>query len=148
MILDTVENFHLYTSLHPSFEKVREFLKAKDLSSLSLGKHVISGDDIFVSIVDAEGREAREAQLEVHIEYIDIQFPLALTEGFGYKSLSSLNTVSLPYDKNSDIAFYSDEPSAFIKVNPGEFVAFFPQDGHMPCIYKGKGKKAIFKIKL
>ena len=34
------------------------------------------------------------------------------------------------------------------RFSPGEFVIFFPEDAHAPCIGNGKMKKMVVKVKL
>ncbi|MDO5570415.1 MAG: YhcH/YjgK/YiaL family protein [Bacteroidales bacterium] len=147
MILDSIENLSRYTALQPLFEKVVQFLKLNDINTLSFGKHIIDGENIYLNIVEAAGRDVEDAAIEIHKEYIDIQLPLSKKETFGYNSLSNLKILSKEYDNKNDIAFYKDMCSSFLDVEPGQFIVFFPKDGHMPCIYKGNAKKAIFKVK-
>jgi YhcH/YjgK/YiaL family protein len=48
-----------------------------------------------------------------------------------------------------DMTKYGDtKPQTNVTLKPGQFVIFFPQDGHAPCIIgEKKIKKAIFKVK-
>ena len=75
-------------------------------------------------------------------------------ENFGkYIALNPLfpKVADLPasnYDAAKDITFYDGPAEKYIKVCPGEFVIFFPQDGHAPCIADtAEIQKVIFKIK-
>ena len=145
MILDTLPNLQQYAALNPLFAAVLRFLEQHDLNSLPTGRHDIQGDDLYVNIQDAKARTRQEARLEAHQQMIDIQIPLSDSEEMGYSPLSSLSQA--PYDAASDIAFYDEAPESYFRVSPGQFVIFFPQDGHAPAISPNGLRKAIFKVR-
>lgn len=145
MILDTLGMLHKYAALNPLFPAVVKFLQENDLNALALGRHDIVADALYVNIQEASLRTREEARLESHRQMIDIQIPLSSSEEMGYSPLSSLSDV--PYDADKDIAFYDEKPESYFCVTPGEFVIFFPQDGHAPAISPAGLKKAIFKVK-
>ncbi len=145
MILDTLPNLQQYAALNPRFQAVLRFLEQHDLSSLPTGRHDIDGDDLYVNIQDATPRTRQEARLESHQQMIDIQIPLSDSEEMGYSPLSALSEA--PYDADKDIAFYDETPESYFTVRPGEFVIFFPQDGHAPAISPNGLRKAIFKVR-
>ena len=87
-----------------------------------------------------------EAVIETHDKYIDIQLPLFGVEKIGWKSRGELQEESIPYDEEKDITFYIDHPTAYTKVYPGQFVIYFPSDGHAPGIGQGTIRKAVIKI--
>ena len=145
MILDTLDNLKMYTGLNPLFPKVVEFIQSHDLSSMPLGKTAIIGDELYVTIADAQPKSQEEAVVETHRQMIDIQIPLSGTETHGFAPLSSLEEAT--YQEQDDISFYTRPPQTFLSVCPGEFVNFFPQDGHAPAITPVVLRKAIFKVK-
>jgi len=119
MILDTLENFGKYVSLNPLFPKVLEYLQNTDLMAQEPGCVNIDGN---------------------------IQIPLSCPEVIGYIPRQYLSRAE--YDATKDITFYLDRPEQYITVHPGEFVIFFPEDGHAPCISPvPEYKKVIFKVK-
>ena len=148
MIIDTIDKLSDYVELNPLFADVVEFLKANDLQTLEPGKYPIKGDDVFLNLQIAKQRTKDTAFLETHIKMIDIQIPISCAETFGYTPLSDLPPFE--YNEENDITKYGDtKPQTYVTVNPGQFVIFFPQDGHAPCIIdKEEIKKAIFKIKV
>jgi len=146
MVLDTLDKLGFYENLNPLFKDVVEFLKNNDLNALEEGKHFIKGKDLFVNIQVAKAKTKEEAKLETHRNMIDIQIPLSTCETFGYTPLCKLP--ELEYNAEKDIIKYEMLSETYFDVQPGEFVIFFPQDGHAPCISKGTEiKKAIFKVK-
>ena len=57
MIVDTLENLEKYTSLNPLFKDVVDFIKTNDLDNLEIGKHLIKGENLFVNIQNAKGKQ-------------------------------------------------------------------------------------------
>lgn len=147
MIIDTIENLGKYVKLNPLFADVVEFLKNNDLQTIEEGKHFIKDKDLFVNIQVAKGKTQEAAVLETHIEMIDIQIPITCEETFGYTPLCDLP--DFEYNAEKDITKYGDtKAQTYVTVKPGQFVIFFPQDGHAPCIInQPEIKKAIFKVK-
>lgn len=146
MILDTLENFGKYVSLNPLFPKVLEYLQNTDLMAQEPGCVNIDGNKLFVNHNVAKGKTVDQARMETHNAMIDIQIPLSCPEVIGYIPRQYLSRAE--YDATKDITFYQDRPEQYITVHPGEFVIFFPEDGHAPCISPvPEYKKVIFKIK-
>lgn len=88
------------------------------------------------------------ANLYVYKQVIPFyQIPLSSDEIFGYSPVEDLPEVD--FDVERDIAKVPGVmPQNYVKVKRGQFIVFFPQDGHAPCIADGKSfKKAIFKVK-
>lgn len=111
MILDTLDNLKMYTGLNPLFPKVVEFIQSHDLSSMPLGKTAIIGDELYVTIADAQPKSQEEAVVETHRQMIDIQIPLSGTETHGFAPLSSLEEAT--YQEQDDISFYTRPPQTF-----------------------------------
>ena len=147
MIIDTIEKLSKYVALNPLFADVIEFLKVHDLQTLEAGKYAIRENDVFLNLQMAKGRSQEAAVLETHVEMIDIQIPISDEETFGYTPLQDLP--HFEYNVEKDITKYGETTAqTYFTVKPGEFVIFFPQDGHAPCITpQVEIKKAIFKIK-
>jgi len=147
MIIDILENLPLYAQLNPRFQTVIDFLSKTDLNTLSEGKHLIDGNDVFVNIQTAAGKAPDVAVLETHRKMIDIQIPLSAPETYGYTPTEDLP--ELEYNDQKDITKYPEIlAQSYITCRPGMFAVFFPQDGHAPCISVVKEfKKAIFKVK-
>ena len=147
MIIDTIENLGKYTTLNPLIADVVEFLKNHNLQTMETGKYPIKDKDLFVNLQVANQRTKDTAFLETHIDMIDIQIPVTCAETFGYTPLCDLP--AFEYNAEKDITKYGDtKPQTYVTVKPGQFVIFFPQDGHAPCIIDEQEiKKVIFKVK-
>lgn len=147
MILDSVNQFHNYIHLHPLFPEVSKYINSIDANNIRLGTHEISGKDIFVIISNSILKTDRESKLEIHDNYIDIQIPLSKTERFGWDNRRDLVEPIDAYDQAKDILFYNDIPSTYIDVKPLNFIIFYPEDAHAPCIGEGYIVKIVIKVK-
>lgn len=146
MILDSLNNTAKTESLHPLFKRAFDYIKNTDFSKMEDGKYEIDGERLFANIASLTGKEKKEAAIETHRRYIDIQLPLRGVEKIGWKPGSELQEESMPYDEEKDIAFYVDRPTAYMKIYPGQFAVFFPEDGHAPGIGEGNIRKVIVKV--
>ena len=146
MIIDTLDNFGKYVALNPLFAEVQKFMEENNLAAMDTGKHPIKGDDLFVNIAVAKGKEPEEAVLETHINMIDIQIPIDNDETYGYTPLQDLP--AFEYNAEKDITKYGTTlAQTYVTCRPGQMAIFFPQDGHAPCIGDKDIRKAIFKVK-
>ena len=148
MILDTLKNGSRYNAIHPRIKIAFEYLNAADLGNIALGKIELEGADLVVNVVDLTAKTEEEARMETHEKYIDIQIPIGASETMGWKAKEKLKELTSSYNPEKDIAFYADKASNLIKVEPYEFIIFFPEDGHQPGIGEGIHKKIIVKIRV
>ncbi len=149
MILDSLKNKAQYAALHPRFQQVFDFIDNNDVASLPCGRHDIDGDNIFVVVQEWDLRELKEARLELHRKYIDIQLLLCgPNEVFGWSEKKDCLTPEADFDEAKDIQFFTDTPQCFYTVGEGQFTILFPEDGHAPMLGEGHVKKCIFKIAL
>ncbi|MFM2292983.1 MAG: hypothetical protein RIS29_2796 [Bacteroidota bacterium] len=148
MILDSLKNAELYATVHPRFKQAFDFLCNTDLAALPTGKVELDGKDLFVNVVDAEGRTEVTAKMETHINYIDIQVPVGGVERMGWIAGNKLSEATIPYSEEKDVAFFADKATNFIDVQPYDFAVFFPQDGHQPQIFEGVQRKLIVKVRV
>lgn len=144
MIIDRIENFHLYEKLNPLFVEVSKYLSSVDLSSHNLGKDIVIPNRLCVSFEKCEGKKPCQAVVETHNQKIDIQIPLGCDETMGFVSRTQLSNAA--YIEERDVTIYPDAPLQFIVIPSGYFVIFFPSDGHAPCISESTIHKAVFKV--
>lgn len=132
MILDTLENANLYRGIHPRIAAALDWLQAADLPALPLGKTVIDGEHLFALTQEYTPKEASLLKYEAHRRYWDVQVVARGSERMGWASLSQM-TVSEPYDRERDVAFFRGQ-GQFVQVPAGYFTIFSPQDVHMPGV--------------
>ncbi len=148
MILDSIKNTQHVEHLHPLFKKAFDYIKTTDFSKLADGKYELDGSRLYVTVSSIFGKEMKDAVIETHRKYIDIQMPLFGVETIGWKSGSELQAESAPYNEEKDITFYIDQPTAYTRIYPGQFAIYFPADGHAPGIGQGNIRKAIVKVQV
>jgi len=149
MIIDKIENSHLYRSLGDRIERALEYISKTDLKNIKPGKYEIDGENIFALISEYKTKSEQEGKLEAHRKYLDVQYVIAGEEMMGYVPLDRQQILE-PYKKENDIIFFNGEKS-FKKVSSGMFAIFFPEDVHMPGISvneKSSVKKLVIKVKV
>ena len=148
MVYDLLENSARYENLHPRFKQAFDFLKTADLADLPLGIIELDGKNLYANVQEIEGKTPDLARMETHEQYIDIQVTVSGMEWMGWIARKNLKQVAEEYNAEKDMTFYDDKTANLIRVQPSEFVIFFPEDGHQPGIGDGKWKKIIVKVKI
>jgi YhcH/YjgK/YiaL family protein len=148
MVLDLLTNGDRYAALHPLFARAFAFLASTGLGSLPTGRTDIDGDAMFVILDRKDGRGREGARLEAHRRYVDIQLTLSGDEQIGWTPLALCAAPEGPFDEANDIVFFRDAPAAWLRVGPGSFAIFFPEDAHAPLAGRGALVKAIVKARL
>ena len=151
MILDTIDNAHLYASLHTSFAKAFEILRDSTMPRKGDGRYTVDGDKVYYMIQCCTTKPMSQGRLEAHRKYIDIQFLLSGQELLGYAPVKDL-TVAEEYNPQKEIAFFNTPKDITkIKLEPGLFCIFFPDDAHLPCCHlaePAEARKVVIKIRL
>ena len=120
MIVSNLQNSQRIEGLHPLFKSLFDYVKTHDLLHADLGR----------------------------IDYIDVHILLEGEEMIGWKALEDLQNETKAYSKEEDCALYSDRPTTYVSLLPGQFVIVYPEDPHAPVIGSGKIRKLIAKVKL
>ena len=116
-----------------------DFLSNTDLKNLPLGRYYFE-NSIYANVEEYETKSRH--QYESHRKYIDIQYIITGEENMLVDTLDHL-TLKTPYDALLDRTFY------FSNECRNEYMIFYPEDGHMPCLINGEPfyvKKIVFKI--
>jgi len=148
MIIDKIENAHLYKNISERINKSFEYIRTTDLKNLPAGRYPIDGENIFALVSEYQTKSESEGKLEAHKKYIDVQFVIEGEELMGYSPLGRQQILK-PYKEENDIVFYTGDKS-FTKVSEGMFAIFFPEDVHMPGIASSKSssvKKIVIKVR-
>ena len=148
MIVSNLQNSERIESLHPLFKLLFDYVKTHDLLHTECGRIELAGDDLFINNVNPTCVSASEQVLEVHRDYIDVHILLEGKERIGWKALEDVNDLKQAYQKEGDCALYSDTPTSFVDLLPGQFLIVFPEDPHAPVIGEGKIRKLIGKVKI
>lgn len=124
------------------------FLNEADLKNLPEGKQELEGEHLFVAVSEYDSKDKSETKYESHKKYIDIQYLISGEEQMGITTLDKVELAD-PYDDETDLAFYHYEGGKYVTATPQNFMIFFPEDLHRPCIKTNENvpvKKAVVKI--
>lgn len=149
MILDTLKNHPYYAFLGPQFTRAFKYLAETD-STLADARIEFSDSDDYAMIQTYRCKPREECTFEAHQNYIDIQYILSGRECIYYQESSSLVPKS-PYDLGRDVTFFEEAPGKPLHLEAGDFVVFWPQDGHQPCCILGDAgevRKVVVKIRI
>ncbi len=148
MIVSNLKNVQRIEGIHPLFKVLFDYIKTHDLLHSDLGRIEILSDNLFINNINPDCVESCKQMLEVHRDYIDVHILLDGVETIGWKAFDDVGQLVKPYEKEGDCALYSDIPTTFVTLHPGQFVVAYPEDAHAPLIGKGKIRKLIAKIRL
>ena len=150
MIVDSLSNAKTYYGISEPIKKALQYLETHDLRAMEPGRYEIDGDALFINVgSEYNPKSADEGIWEAHRAYIDIQYVIEGCEYMGYADIETLSTAE-EYNQDTDTTLFEGKVDRIL-VTEGDFIVFFPQDGHMPgiraCINQ-KSRKAIIKVKI
>lgn len=148
MILDSIKNAERYYALLPRLRRVFEYMATTDIAALTVGRHDIDGDNLFVNVSELDLRPLEAAHLEAHNRYVDVQVVVGGEETFGWIERCNCHEPEGEFDTERDILFYADKPQTFYTLRSGQFTLLFPEDAHAPMLGEGSVRKLIFKVAL
>lgn len=148
MIFDNIKNANTYYGLSKKIKIAFDFLLNNDLNNFEIGIHKIENDEIFMNIQEYDTKPISEGKWEAHRKYIDIQYMISGEEKFGFCDVTKLSSI-ISYNEEKDVEFFEGDKGEYISAEEGEFLIFYPQDAHKPCLISKDSqrvKKAIIKI--
>lgn len=149
MIVDRLHNYSCYPFGKP-WRLAFDFLLALNHDAEEKKYH-LQGDDLFAIVMGYETRSPETSELEAHRKYLDIQAVLVGEEGIGWHQADALR-IDTPYDAVQDVELYEPPAQGLLRVDllPGNFVALFPHDAHMPSLMTREvpvfTKKVVVKV--
>lgn len=114
-------------------------------------KYPLLGDDLFAIVMSYETCGPENAEIEAHRKYLDIQMVITGEEGIGWGQADALE-IDTPYDGAKDAELYKHPKQGLLRVDlfPGNFMALFPHDAHMPSLMTKQvpvfTKKVVVKV--
>lgn len=146
MIKDKIENIELYKNLSTNIgNAVRCVRQEHFLDELRVKKR-IEGKGFCVLLQEYETHSDENGRWETHKEHIDIQYILAGEERTGYVNIAELGPI-IESSQEKDFYFYVGPATAdWVTVHSGEFVIFFPTDGHMPSLHVNDTPEDVVKV--
>ncbi len=131
MILDRIENAHLYFAMDSALLRAVTF--ARDAAAaLPDGRHGVEGEALLAIVETYETRPAASRRFEAHRRCCDVQVMLEGCERHDVTQVPDAMADGA-YDARKDVAFFKT-PAQFstVHLTPGFFVVYHPQDLHRP----------------
>jgi YhcH/YjgK/YiaL family protein len=153
MVIDKLENASLYAPSGSLLAKAFEFLNRKDLATMENGRHAIDGENVFALVQSYDTTPKEKGKFEAHRRYIDVQFVVSGEECMGYANVNDIEVAESYNEKDDYLLGRPPEGTRpdFVRVRPGMFAIFRPQDAHIPCAAVDKPspvKKVVVKVKV
>lgn len=127
-----------------------DFLARTDFARLDPGRIDIDGERMFAILAKGETGPAEKGQWEVHRQYVDVQYLLEGEEVIGFaREYEGVEVEADALDEEDCLYYLNVRPVANLRLEPGHFAVFFPQDVHRPLCEAGKPgpvRKVIVKI--
>ena len=146
MIYDRMNELHRYKGIHANIDTAIAYIMDHDLQHLSIGRHEIDGENVFVNVVETETKAYEEGTYEFHKRYIDLHIDLTGEEQV-WVSLEEPEPIGI-YDEVTDGGLCTTKKAISVTLG-SDFVMCFPMEPHLPLIIieqKQEIKKCIFKI--
>ncbi len=146
MVVADLEHIEHQVSMTPSFWQAVDFLRRKDLGSLSDGKVEIDGDNVFALVQRYVTTRTDTVTFECHRRYIDVQYVVSGEELIGWAPTERM-TVSRAYDGGKDICFGSVPTGRWtaLYLEAGRAAVFWPEDSHAPKL-AGRAPSPVMKV--
>jgi biofilm protein TabA len=148
MIIDRMDNAHIYYAVNPKFKRAFDFIHQINIDTIPAGKHEIDGESMYALVQQYNTKLRAQGVWEAHRRYIDLQYLVQGVEGIGYANINHLRQGE--YDASKDFLPLNGEGD-IITVRRGSFVLLLPEDAHMPGMAIGSPapvKKVVVKISI
>jgi len=129
------------------WDEAFEFLKTKDLDTLSAGTYIIDSGNVIATVSELTPKNKDSVNWEAHRDFNDLQYIIKGKAEMGIASISDPGVkVILPYEKEGDTERFSvSSGEKYYVAEPGSFFIFSPKDIHRPA-FKIDGNEKIKKI--
>lgn len=146
MIVNSLKNISIYTSVYPHLKEAVDFIQNIGFDKLVTGQNEVS-DNFYIMKNVGEKKSDFEGVLEVHKEWIDIHIPLTDDEIIAFKEISECKNLTKEYDPKNDYALYDEEDISQVTLAKGYFAIIDTTMSHMAMLGEGSMAKLVFKIR-
>lgn len=148
MIFDTLDHWQTYFGANETFSRAFHYLAEHDLSSMAPGRYDIEGDKLYALVQEYTTKLPEQGKWEAHKRYIDVQYVDSGQERIGFANIHTMEPGEYMAEKDFQALTGTGNN---VTVFPGAFVAFFPEDAHMPglCVDSpAPVRKIVIKIRI
>ena len=147
MIVDRIENAHLYYGIAPHIDAALRFLQEGKLDNIA--QLSIDNGNVKISCTEYTTRSCEQYKKENHRKFADIHVCLEGVDVLGYNNLREMTPIT-QYNPETDKQFY-DGPMNYIRMLPGMFALTLTEDVHSAMMMEERpapAKKLIIKCRL
>lgn len=147
MIYDKLSNLKAYLGFCKNLDTALNYLASHDLNSLPMGKTVVDGENVFLTVMEASAAPAAEKNFEIHKNYMDIQIDLIGTEIIEIGDVSSMQTES--YQEETDFGTVRCKTLVSCTMGVGSFIICMAGEPHKPGVAAEEDiflKKCVVKV--
>lgn len=154
MIYGNIYSKETATAYTPVIRKALEILRTTDVSDMHHGKYPLDGDKLILQINEITTGPKETKRLEVHRDYIDVQYMVHGHELIGFYPDCKDGAVQEDLLEENDVLFYEDRSDVnelMLPMTDGCYAVFFPEDVHRPgCMMNAPEdvKKIVLKIRV
>lgn len=133
MVFDTLEYASLYRALGKGIQTTLDWFLAFQDNGMDLpARTELEPGRIWINGVNYTTVENPAPLMEAHRKYIDVMYVVEGEERFFYKPFADVSEITMPYDSEKECALAAlDSDANTMRFSAGQFVIFFPQDGHL-----------------
>ncbi|MCI6151792.1 MAG: YhcH/YjgK/YiaL family protein [Fusobacterium perfoetens] len=146
MIVGKLKNIGLYKGLSENLDKAIDSILKGEYKKGNIGKNIVDGEKVFFNVQEIDStKDIEEAYFETHKRYIDIQIVIDGVENYGVLLSDEGLEVAEPFNYENDFGLFKKSPETIFTLSPEDFIIFFTDEPHMPCL-KVNEKKSIKKV--
>ncbi|OFZ23233.1 MAG: hypothetical protein A2X94_12075 [Bdellovibrionales bacterium GWB1_55_8] len=146
MIYDLQKNWSVYFD-SPLWKEIGRFVSSLS-ADVEEGEHEIGRSGVIGRVSSNQTRSRSGAKPEAHNQFIDIQIVLTGEEIILCQPREFCRT-SDPYVSERDVEFFYPDagiPGVELRLVPGAFAIFYPQDAHTPLLMPRNQAELVKKI--
>ena len=148
MIFGYLDSFDASQCGHKGVAAALAWAASCDLTALEAGRHEIDGDSLFCNFNQYQTKPVDDCRFEAHKRYIDVHVMAAGQELIDSQDISLLEAD--PFDDEADFTLADGSTAVRVKLVPGSFAVYFPQDAHKPGVAVDDApslvSKAVIKV--
>ena len=147
MILDRIENSGKYEQISPAFSQAMRYLYEHRDGRME-GDRVELSEDVYIMHNAYNTKDEAECGFEAHKDFIDVQYIANGSECIFWSPKEELTEKA--YLEQKDLYQLEGEGTG-IELKAGQFMIFFPGDGHKPGVKCGESApvvKLVAKIRV
>jgi len=150
MILDSIKNRNLYSSISPRIKKGLDHIAETDFSKKEPGRYDLEGNDLYVLVQKYQTIPREQGKWECHRKYADIQYIAEGTEQIGFNDIKNMSVIT-DYNPEKDIMILAGNGDN-LTIENGHFGIFYPDDAHQPKLAPdnapGQVTKVVVKVRI